>query len=187
MDYAVEERSRVTAVGRDHPIARVEVTPLQAHRLAVSPNGKRRRGRFNDDVWVVAAHRRDRAAEADRLRSRVAVRLRVRVERHVVQKVEGDHVDAANGPRDEVLAGLLDPPGEELERIAQRGRPGIGRVGPRKSKPERVRDSLDLVSSRKLAAETVEVKRREDRGDGAADQREHEKDERHERIVYLVL
>jgi hypothetical protein len=96
---------------------------------------------------------RDRAAEADRLRSHVIARLRVRVGRHPVQKVEGGQVNAADGPGDDVLARLLDASREELEGKTERGRPGIGRVDGGKSKPKIARDLFDLVCPRDLAPE----------------------------------
>src|SRR2546427_2741058 len=122
---------------------------------------------------------RHRAGVADGLRSRAAARVTVGVEPQPVQKIEGDHIYALDRPGDEVLTRLFAAAREELERKVEGGRPGVCRIRCGETKTEAMGDLFHLVGPREFPPEKIQIERREDRGDGAAEQREYEKDDRH--------
>src|SRR5207245_6124688 len=130
------------AVGRDHTVARVEVSPFEVHRFAVGASGQPGRGGLDDDMRAVSLDRRQCAAVANGFGSRVLVWLIVGAEPQPVQKIEGDHIDAVDRSGDEILAGLLDSAREELERIANAVDPGYAG-----SPLENRRPSVRAVSS----------------------------------------
>src|SRR2546426_6309385 len=104
---------------------------------------------------------RERAAKADWLGAHIVFGVAIGVDALPVQKVERGKSNSADGARDEILAGLLDAAGEELKGIAEGRRAGAGPVGPRDGETQRVGDHLQLVGSRDLATEPIEVDRRE--------------------------
>src|SRR6185436_1746535 len=92
----------------------------------------------------------------------------VGVEPKSIKEIERDDVDAADGSGHEVFAHLIDASREELERVAERARSGVSGVGFREPERDTSRDLLELVGTRELPPEQIEVERREDRGESAA-------------------
>src|SRR5438477_7491156 len=176
----IEKRRGKSTVGRGHAVARVEITPLEAHGLATRTIRRWRRCGLDDDVRARTGYGRDCAAESNGLGTDVVAGLSVGINPLPVKKVEGDHLDSSDSPAEEVLAGLLHAPREELEWIVEGGRPGIGGVRSREGEAELVGDPFDLVRARQLAAETIEVERRDDQSHERRETAEREHQERHD-------